>query len=243
MAFLHTIYTVRAPAFLFGLVVFVINVAILESGMGLAQRIVFGVIAVLSMLIQMAFTIYIGYVTWNLTGKVQRGQEDLFSIQGIWPAIDCFLGLATGWGVAEMALWVADTTATHDKYWTGVIDSSNNWIVAYQFLIVVIDPMAAVSPGLFKAVHVLALTLTQLISLYHHYYLVLFISVLTSALYDRFKQARKRQNQASAQSGGTGDSEMTPLAGAAAPSGSGYLKVNYDDSGRAMSFSPVHQSQ
>lgn len=189
---LRTLYALRLPGTFLGLIVYIANICILYSGPeNLAVRVIFGIIGYLLLASELIYTVYITYSIWNLNGKSTAARDLLFALNGLEPAFDTFIGLALGWGMAAFSLWIFDTSIDHDKYWEPVFQTENNWVVGFQFMIAAIDPMTATSPFSFVPKHILSLVLVQAISVFHHFYTILFISVFSAALYEKVRLQRK----------------------------------------------------
>ena len=157
------------PFFLFALVPFVVGLAILQSGHDLPQQIVFGVMAILVILIQLAGAIWVFWARW-------KGR---FSIRTIIQLIDSYTGLVLAWGMGCVAFWVIDNSRYFGSSISTIEDS--HWLVAVQFTCLAIEHTTTVGHDIMPK-QILTEMYLAFISAFHLFYTLAILATGIDAL-------------------------------------------------------------
>jgi hypothetical protein len=129
------------PFFLISLVPFLVgNILVSTVGTTLAVKIVYGILALLTIVAQ---SVAIVNMFYQVIGRVPSFQRTLFYY------IDSYLGLGLAWGMGNMAFWVIDP----DHYFisaSGDIEH-NSWLAALQLTSLAIEHGAGANHNVLPA--------------------------------------------------------------------------------------------
>jgi hypothetical protein len=188
MAFPQELYrVVKLPAMLLSLLLFVLMLAILQSGRDEGQRVSFFVVATLLVCAQLGWAGYQVYRVYTLS----KHTEDRATVVQY---VDSWLGLMLAWGMMEMAFWVLDTTPGRDYYWANSATLSspgNDWVSAMEWVFDAVHIMTATSSGDYDAHQYWPRLVIWSMEVVQYFYLPLAIGVVSGYMFDQEREARK----------------------------------------------------
>lgn len=191
--FLRTIYRLKLPFAILSLLVLVVLLAVLESGLGTAQKAVFGSVALVNTAVQVIWVVYLGYrlyAVWSDDGDERGGPPMVLQCTDAW------FGLLLAWGTDFAALWFIDGS----RFWrdTGplLVDPSSNWLTAFDFVCNSLHIMTTVGYPEFRPSSSVTRIFIALNQLSSYFFFLAVLGVAANWQAERTKDARKTRASA-----------------------------------------------